>query len=329
MATESAALPSVTVIVPCLDEELGVGTVLHELREALPHAALWVVDNNSTDNTSAAAREAGADRVIFEGRPGKAVAVRTALDEVDTDLVILIDGDASYPGQGAAVLFDAWRKCHVDLLNGIRVPVSRQEEGDRSDSEFRPLHQMGSRVFAYVLKMLFGHHIQDVFSGLCLMTRRFYSHVPILSQGFELEMELTVQCLDKGFSYKEVEVPFRARAHGSQSKLRTVRDGLRILRLLLVLFRDYRPFPFFSICSSMLLALGLLSGYRPISDYIHTGYVSKVPTAILAASFVILSFLFFLTGLMLESGLRHHKELFQINMRNAHRCKARPECHDE
>ena len=323
MTQGTLELPSVTVLIPCLNEELGIATVIAELREAVPQAQLWVIDNKSTDSTADVARDAGADRLLFEERPGKAMAIRTALEQVESDLVILIDGDASYPGSGAARLFQAYLESPADMINGVRKPETGGEGKTAGESEFRPLHQTGSKVFAMVLRVLFRHRVTDIFSGLCLLTRRLYNHVPILSKGFELEMELTVQCLDKGFRYRDVDVPFRARARGSESKLNTLRDGFRILKLLLLLFRDYRPFLFFGICSFVLLLLGFASGYLPINDYITTGTVYKVPMAILATSLVILSFLFFLTGVMLESGLRHHRESFQIFLRNSEKAAGR------
>ena len=170
-------------------------------------------------------------------------------------------------------------------------------------------------LFAKTLKTVFGYKPYDLFSGLRLFSRRFYQHVPVLSRGFELEIELTIQAIDKGFSMVEVPVPFRNRADGSHSKLKTVSDGLRILRVLMLLFRDYRPLAFFGTISAIGVFLGLAAGYLPVTEYFSTGLVGRLPMAILAASIEILATLIFLAGLLLESSLRHHREAYHIQLR--------------
>lgn len=163
--------------------------------------------------------------------------------------------------------------------------------------------------------MVFGYRPKDVFSGLRLFSKRFYKNVPILSRGFELEMEITIQCIDKGFTMGEIDVPFRERSGGAASKLRTVRDGLRILRLLLVLFRDYKPFHFFGSISMAFFLAGLFAGWFPVFEYLTTGQIYRVPLAILAAGLMNLTLLTGLTGLMLESSLRHRREAWQVELR--------------
>ena len=227
---------------------------------------------------------------------------------INTELVLMVDGDGSYPAEGAQILFEQYCRQPVDMITGIR---SAQIGGE----VFRPMHQFGMSLFASTLKTVFGYRPYDLFSGLRLFSRRFYQHVPVLSRGFELEIELTIQAIDKGFSMVEVPVPFRSRAEGSHSKLKTVSDGLRILRVLLVLFRDYRPLAFFGAISCIGVLLGLFAGYLPITEYFSTGLVGRLPLAILAASIEILATLVFLAGLLLESGLRHHREAYHIQLR--------------
>ena len=299
--------PSLTILIPCLNEELGIAGVVREYGSAFPQADILVVDNGSEDNTAVEAKGAGAT-VITERRRGKARAVATALAVIDTDLVLMVDGDGSYPAEGARLLVQEYLREPVDMITGIR-------SAQNATQVFRPMHQWGMSIFAAVLNFVFRFEPRDLFSGLRLFSRRFYQHVPVLSRGFELEIELTIQAVDKGFSTTEIPVPFCSRTNGSGSKLKTVRDGLRILRLLVVLFRDYRPFTFFGTLSAILAAAGLAAGSAPIIEYFHTGLVNRLPLAVLAASLMTLSILIGLVGLLLEANLRYHREAYHIQIR--------------
>ena len=301
------ASPSLTILIPCLNEELGVASVIREYAAAFPQADILVVDNGSEDGTAAAARATGAT-LITEKRRGKARAVATALASIDTDLALMVDGDGSYPAEGALLLLKEFLREPVDMITGIR---SAQD----ATQVFRPMHQWGMSIFAAVLNLVFRFKPLDLFSGLRLFSRRFYQHVPVLSRGFELEIELTIQAVDKGFSMAEIPVTFRSRANGSVSKLKTMRDGLHILRLLVVLFRDYRPFAFFGTISALIAATGLAAGSAPIVEYFRTGFVGRLPLAVLAASLMTLSILIGLVGVLLEANLRYHREAYHIQLR--------------
>ncbi|MGC3992513.1 MAG: hypothetical protein QM796_22990, partial [Chthoniobacteraceae bacterium] len=236
-----------------------------------------------------------------------AIAVSTALSIIDSDVVIMVDGDGSYPAQGATLLLQEYLRTGADMINGIR---SADEAGI-----FRPMHQWGMGLFASAIELTFGKKTYDLFSGLRLFSRRYYKNVPIISRGFELEIELTIQTIDKGFRFQEVSIPFRTRAAGSSSKLKTVRDGTRILRFLFLLLRDYRPMAFFGFFALAGLLMGLLAGSVPVTEYFHTGYVGHFPLAFLAASIISLSVCVFMVGLVLESNLRHHREAYQLQLR--------------
>jgi glycosyltransferase involved in cell wall biosynthesis len=299
--------PSLTILIPCLNEALGIGAVVREYATAFPRANLLVVDNGSEDETAAAARAAGA-QVITERRRGKATAVATALAAIDSELVLMVDGDGSYPADGARLLVEQYLREPVDMITGIR-------SAQQATQVFRPLHQWGMSIFASVLNSVFRFKPLDLFSGLRLFSRRFYKHVPVLSRGFELEIELTIQAVDKGFAQTEIPVPFRSRAQGSESKLKTMRDGLRIFRLLVVLFRDYRPLTFFGHLAAVAALLGLSTGFVPVAEYFTTGLVNHLPLAVLAASLVTLSIMIGLVGLLLEANLRYHREAYHIQLR--------------
>ncbi len=299
--------PSLTILIPCLNEELGIAAVVREYATAFPHAAIFVVDNGSSDGTAEAAKTAGA-AVMTERRRGKAIAVASALAAIDTDLVLMLDGDGSYPAEGGQLLVEQYLREPVDMITGIR-------SAQKADQVFRPMHQWGMSIFALVLKSVFRFRPLDLFSGLRLFSRRFYKHVPVLSRGFELEIELTIQAVDKGFAQAEIPVPFRSRTEGSASKLKTVRDGLRIFRLLVVLFRDYRPLAFFGYLAVVFALGGLATGSVPVGEFFHTGLVNHLPLAVLAASLVTLSIFVGLIGLLLESNLRYHREAYHIQLR--------------
>jgi glycosyltransferase involved in cell wall biosynthesis len=301
------AASTLTIVIPCLNEELGVASVISEYRSAFPHADILVVDNGSEDETANLARASGAI-VITEKRRGKARAVATALAMIDTDLVLMVDGDGSYPAEGARLLVEEYLREPVDMITGIR-------SAQNASHVFRPMHQWGMSIFAGILNWVFRFKPLDLFSGVRLFSRRFYQHVPVLSRGFELEIELTIQAVDKSFSMTEIPVPFRSRAHGSESKLKTVRDGLRMLRLLAVLFRDYRPLAFFGGVSALIATTGLAAGSIPVMEYFYTGLVNRLPLAVLAASLMTLSILIGLVGVVLEANLRYHREAYHIQLR--------------
>ncbi len=298
---------TLAVLIPCLNEEKGIASVVSEYRRAFPEARILVVDNGSTDGTATAARAASAE-VILEERRGKARAVATALNLIDEDLVLMVDGDGTYPAEGARLLFPLCEQ-GMDMVTGLRTPKG-------SEAVFRRFHRGGSALFHAAMSVVFGYSPRDLFSGLRLFSRRFYKNVPILFRGFELETELTIQAVEKGFRVAEAPVPFRERAEGTASKLRTVRDGTRILRLILVLFRDYRPFEFFALVSGFFFVAGLAAGILPVREYFQTHLVGHFPLAILAAALMNLALFSLLTGVMLESGLRHRRESWQIQLRN-------------
>jgi hypothetical protein len=307
MLSSSIDLPSLTILIPCLNEERGIAAVVREYAAVFPHAEILVVDNGSEDETAVVARAAGAT-VMAEHRRGKATAVASALSAIDTDLVLMVDGDGSYPADGGCLLVEQYLREPVDMITGIR---SAQKAGQ----VFRPMHQWGMSIFAAVVNSVFHFKPLDLFSGLRLFSRRFYKHVPVLSRGFELEIELTIQAVDKGFAQTEIPVPFRSRVEGSASKLKTAHDGLRILRLLLVLFRDYRPLAFFGNLAGVAALLGLSAGCVPIAEYLATGLVNRLPLAVLAASLITLSIIIGLAGLLLEANLRYHREAYHIQLR--------------
>jgi glycosyltransferase involved in cell wall biosynthesis len=318
MSAGSRAPSSLAILIPCLDEELGIASVVADFHHEFPDARILVIDNGSSDATAEKARAAGAE-VLLEPRRGKGRATAAAFALLHEGLVLMVDGDGSYPAEGGRRLLATYEKDPADMITGVRTVETPTDA-------FRPLHRLGGTAFAWVFRLVFQYEPRDLFSGLRLFSNRFYKNVPVLFRGFELETELTVQAVEKGFRLAEVDVPFRERAEGSSSKLRTVRDGLRILRLLVVLVRDYRPLLFFGAIACAFFLAGVAAGSLPVYEYYRTRLVGRFPLAILAASLMNLSLFTLLTGVMLESGLRHRRESYQVALRNY---KAWPEPRDQ
>jgi glycosyltransferase involved in cell wall biosynthesis len=298
----------VVVVIPCHNEAPAIAGVVAEVRLQLPAARIVVVDNASSDDTAAAARAAGAD-VLFEPQKGKARAVLTAFERISARWVVLLDGDGSYPVEGARAALELARAGELDMVTGVRRAIS-------AAAAFRPMHQLGSRAFERVFKVFFDLHPRDLFSGLRIFSRRYYETIPLLANGFELELEFTIQAIDKGMRTAEVDVPFRERTAGTSSKLSTVVDGLKILRMMIALVRDYRPLFFFGWGTALFVSLGLLAGAAPVYEYFTLGMIYRFPLAILAASLMVIGCFTLQAGIILESNLRHHRESHQLRLRS-------------
>ena len=296
-----AAPETVAVIIPCRNEARSIAKVVGDFRRVLPNAIIVVVDNASTDETSAQAREAGAI-VLRESRPGKGFAVvRGFRATKEADFVVLVDGDDTYPAEAVGDLLEGLRR-GADMTIGTRLH-SYEEHA------YRPGHTFGNRLFIGLVRLLFGVRTTDLFSGYRAFTQRFLMLSPLIAQGFELEAELSMQALAGRFLVTEVPVHYRARGEGSTSKLSTVRDGYRILVALLAFFRDYRPLTCFGGIALGLFLCSGISGSVVISEYLRTSQVLRIPTAILSVGLGLLGAISLIGGLLLSSVNRRSQEL--------------------
>lgn len=294
--------PRIAVVIPCHDEAESIGRVVERFRALLPEADVVVVDNASSDATAAVARAAGA-RVVGESRLGKGFALLTGFVETrGADYTVMVDGDDTYPASLAADLIGTAVREGADMVVGTRLEAA-------GPMAFRPGHGIGNRLFIGLVRLLFGIRTRDLFSGYRVLSRRFLETVPLVATGFDVEAELSVQAQVHGFTVAEVPVEYRARVAGSTSKLHTMRDGYRILRGIMILFRDYRPMAFFGSLALALLGASLYSGYAPIDDFLRTGLVHHLPRAVLAAALFILSALSIALGILLSSINRRSIEL--------------------
>lgn len=293
----------IAVIVPCYNEEAAIGTVVKQFRAALPSADIYVYDNNSKDNTIAAAKKAGAI-VGVETRQGKGHVVRRMFGDIDADVYVMIDGDATYDAPSAPGMIAMLVAEKLDMVVGSRI--------DQEEAAYRPGHRFGNRVLTGFVKRIFGKNFNDILSGYRIFSRRFVKSFPALSTGFEIETELTVHSLELDMPVAEVETPYYARPEGSTSKLNTYRDGIRILWTIGKLFRTERPMQFFSIISMFFFVLSLLISIPVFRTYFETGLVPRLPTALLSTALMLLSFLSLMSGLILDTVTRGRRELKRL-----------------
>ena len=297
----------IAVIIPCYNEEITIESVVLDFRAELPSAAIYVFDNNSSDRTVEIAEKIGAI-VRHEQRQGKGYVVQTMFRTVDADIYILVDGDATYAASGVHDLIAPIIRGEADMVVGSRLQA-------KSASEFRVLNRLGNRMFLWVLNSTFKSRITDVLSGYRAFSRQFAKSIPLFGGGFEIETEMTIKALERGYRVVEVTSKLSARPEGSSSKIRIVQDGILILNTILTLFRDYKPLTFFGIAGLLLMAAGLVPGLVVISEFLRTGLVSRLPSAVLAAGLELAGMLSISVGLVLHTLARHSQEL-DLQLRN-------------
>ena len=290
----------IAVLVPCFNEEAAVGTVVADFRKALPAAEIFVYDNNSSDRTVAVARDAGA-QVRSERRQGKGHVVRRMFADVDADIYVLVDGDATYDATSAPHMIETLLFDHLDMVVGFRV--------DQAEAAYRPGHRTGNRMLTGFLSAVFGEAFKDILSGYRVFSRRFVKSFPVLSDGFEIETELSVHALELALPVAEIETPYFARPEGSVSKLNTWRDGFRILGTILKLYRSEKPLRFFSAIGIFLVLVSIGLAIPVIVTYLEQGIVPRLPTAVLSMGLMILAMLSVSSGLVLDTVTRGRREM--------------------
>jgi glycosyltransferase involved in cell wall biosynthesis len=299
----SAGAARIAVIIPCYNEEVAIPKVVADFRAALPEAVIYVYDNNSQDRTAEVARAAGAV-VRRETLQGKGNVIRRSFADVDADIYVLVDGDDTYDAAAAPELVALLRREGLDMVNGARVT--------QIEAAYRPGHRLGNRVLTGMVRTVFGDRISDMLSGYRVFSRRFVKSFPALAGGFETETEFTVHALDLRMPVGEVKTAYKDRPPGSTSKLRTYSDGVRILRTIVVLVKEERPLQFFSICGLFLAAAAILLGVPVVTDFVRTGLVPRLPTAVLATGLMLVAALSFACGLVLDSVARGRKEIKRL-----------------
>jgi glycosyltransferase involved in cell wall biosynthesis len=295
--------PRIAVIVPCFNEAAAIAKVVADFRAALPEAAIYVYDNNSTDDTVAVARAAGAV-VGSEMRRGKGNVVRRMFADVEADVYVLVDGDDTYEAAASRAMVDRLLGDKLDMINGQRL----------SDAEaaYRPGHRLGNVVLTGLVQYIFGDPIHDMLSGYRILSRRFVKSFPTIADGFGIETEMTVHALQLRMPIAEMPTRYKERPPGSTSKLRTFHDGFQILSLILGLVKQERPLLFFNVIASFLTLLAVAIAWPVFITYAETGLVPRLPTAVLATGIILLAFLSVTSGVILDSVTRGRWEVKRL-----------------
>jgi glycosyltransferase involved in cell wall biosynthesis len=291
----------IAVLIPCRNEGPTIGRVVADFRRQLGGASVWVCDNGSSDDTALRAREAGAQ--VLERRPGKGHAVRRLFAAVDADCYVLVDGDGTYAAGSAPLMLDKLLDEGLDMVVARRVTTE-----DALSAAYRPGQLSGNRGFARLISMLFGYRLDDIFSGYRVFSRRFVRSFPALSGGFEIETELTIHALDLDLPLAEVPSAYAARPEGSSSKLHTYRDGLCIATTLLHLYAQVRPVRFYGFLAALAALASLAPGLPVVFEFLRTGLIPRLPTAVLASALMVLAALALGCGIVLDSVGRGRKE---------------------
>lgn len=295
----------IAILIPCYNESKTIRKVVEEYKKTLPRAKVYVYDNNSIDNTGEIARRAGAI-VRQEHRQGKGNVVRSMFRDIEADCYLMIDGDGTYPAESAQEM------CKMVLDEGVDMVV-----GDRLSSTYfkenkRPFHNIGNKTVRFLINMIFRSHIKDIMTGYRAFSRDFVKTYPVLSRGFEVETEMTIHALDKNFYIKEIPVNYKDREEGSESKLNTVSDGVKVILTIARLFEEHKPMLFFGLASLLFGVISLIMVVPVFVDYFQTGEVLRYPTLIVASFLMVVAVMMAVCGIILQVVVRKHKEEFEI-----------------
>lgn len=298
----------IAILVPCYNEEQTIGNVIDDFKRELPNAKIYVYDNNSSDKTSEVARSHGAI-VRFEPRQGKGNVVRSMFRDIEADYYVMVDGDDTYPAEFVHDILAPVQKGEANLVIGDRL-----SNGTYFDENKRQFHGFGNNLVKGLINKLYKSNITDIMTGYRGFDRLFVKSMPVTSPGFEIETEMSIHALDNRFLIKEVPIDYRDRPEGSESKLNTITDGMKVLRMIFTLFKDYKPMLFFSVWAALFLVLGLAVGTPVIMEYVQTSFISKVPSAILAVGFVLLAMLSLACGLILDTVAGTHRKNYELHL---------------
>ena len=298
-------MDKIAVLIPCYNESQTIGKVVRDYKEALPEAVIYVYDNNSTDHTDEAAAAAGAI-VRYEYRQGKGNVIRSMFRDIDAECYLITDGDDTYPAENARAMADTVLSGRADMVIGDRLSSTYFTENKR------PFHNVGNRLVRGLINTIFKCGITDIMTGYRCLTYQFVKSFPILSKGFEIETEMNIHALDKNFKLTEIPVTYRDRPEGSVSKLNTYTDGIRVLKTIASLFRDYKPFAFFGWLGLICFLIATAFFIPVLRVYFVTGMVPKFPTLIACFGMYIITFLLWMCGMILDVIAKKHRQLFEL-----------------
>ena len=298
---------TIAVLIPCYNEAKTIAKVVRDYRAALPEADIYVYDNNSTDHTDDIAREAGAI-VRYEYRQGKGNVIRSMFREIDADCYLMIDGDDTYPAENAREMVNLVLERKVDMVVGDRLSATYYTENKR------PFHNLGTWLVKGLVNTIFKGSVSDIMTGYRAFSYQFVKSFPVLSKGFEIETEMTIHALDKNLSVQSVQVEYRDRPADSPSKLNTYSDGMKVLRTIVRLYKEYRPMSFFGLLAALMALVSVILFIPIFAEYLHTGLVPRFPTLIVCGVMGTMALLLWVCGLILDTVAKKHRQLFEINL---------------
>ena len=298
-------MDKIAVLIPCYNESATIEKVVKDYQRALPEAVIYVYDNNSSDHTDDIARKAGAV-VKYEYRQGKGNVIRSMFRDIDAQCYLMIDGDDTYPAENAREMTDLVLSGKADMVIGDRLSSTYFTQNKR------PFHNSGTRIVRGLINHLFKSNVRDIMTGYRAFSRLFVKSFPVLSKGFEIETEMTIHALDKNFMLREIPVSYRDRPEGSVSKLNTFSDGLKVLKTIMELYKNYRPLSFFSLVAALLWIIGLILFVPVFIEFIQTDLVPRFPTLIVACILFAIGVMAEVCGIILDVIVKKHRQLYEL-----------------
>ncbi len=298
-------MKKIAVLIPCYNEAKTIEKVIKDYKKALPMADIYVYDNNSTDKTADIAKKNDAI-VVHEYRQGKGNVIRSMFRDIDADCYLMIDGDDTYPSENAKEMCDLVLEGKADMVIGDRLSSTYFRENKR------PFHNFGNRIVRFLINKLFKNDIKDIMTGYRAFSYDFVKNFPVLSKGFEIETEMTIHAVDKNFKIVEIPVTYRDRPEGSSSKLNTYSDGIKVLKTIATLFKEYKPMSFFGIIAFLLFIMATILFIPVFNGYLNTGLVERFPTLIVSGFIYVASILSLIVGIMLQVIVKKHRQLYEL-----------------
>ncbi len=295
----------IAVLIPCYNESKTIEKVVKDYKNALPEADIYVYDNNSTDGTDEIARKAGAI-VRYERKQGKGNVIRSMFREIEADCYLMIDGDDTYPAESAREMCNYVLNDNVDMVIGDRLSSTYFTENKRA------FHNFGNRIVRWSINTIFRSKINDIMTGYRAFSYQFAKSYPVLSKGFEIETEMTIHAIDKNFTLKEIPVQYRDRPEGSVSKLNTYKDGVKVIKTIATLFKEYKPGLFFNLISLIIFIIAAILAIPVFVEYMNTGLVPRFPTLIVACILLVICLLLSTTSIILQVIVKKNKQIFEI-----------------
>lgn len=298
----------IAVLIPCYNESKTIKKVVSDYKKVLPEADIYVYDNNSSDGTDKIASESGAI-VRYERKQGKGNVIRSMFQDIEADCYIMVDGDDTYPAENAREMCDLVLNDGIDMVIGDRLSSTYFQENKR------PFHNMGNKLVRNLIEIMFKTNIKDIMTGYRAFSYKFVKTFPVLSKGFEIETEMSIHAVDKNFTLKEIPVMYRDRPEGSVSKLNTYKDGLKVLKTIGTLFKEYKPALFFNIIIALIVfIISIILAVPVFSEYFRTGLVPRIPTLVVSGILFIVGLLLETTGLILQVTVKKNRQAFEISL---------------